>query len=367
MTKHWLLPEDIIELLPNDAAHVEALRRRVLDQLQRWGYQLVMPPLVEYLDSLLAGSGEDLDIQTSKVTDHLSGRLMGVRADITPQIARIDAHRLPTDAESRYGYCGEVLHNRSESTEPRRNPLIIGAELFGVSSISGDVEIIALLLAILHELNITDSVIDLGHAGIFSGLVAREQLGSRDRAMLADIFADKKRPDLGAWQAESGVSKRLIDDISRLIDAHTEHDPLAVLAQHFAGTHPEFDRAIADLTRSRALLSAFYPGQPFTIDLGTVGSYGYHTGLVFAAYAQGHYGAVARGGRYDGIGAAYGRARPATGFSVDLLTLAQLTQICSDMVTIDSTPFPTQADTFAQIQAQRAQGECIRFEHEEEL
>lgn len=365
--KYWLLPEDVIELLPKEAAHVESLRRQILDQLASWGYQLVMPPLVEYLDSLLAGSGDDLDIQTSKVTDHLSGRLMGIRADMTPQIARIDAHRLPTSADSRYGYCGEVLRNRSESTEPRRNPLIAGAELFGVSGVSGDVEIIALLLSILENLDIKHSVIDLGHAGIFSGLVMREGLSVADRYLLADIFAGKKRPDLAEWQVDSGLSDQLIEDVQHLIDAHGQDDPLQLLETRFAGVNAEFDRAIVDLERSQSLLSAFYPQQAFTVDLGTVGSYGYHSGLVFACYAAGHYGTIARGGRYDGIGAAYGRARPATGFSADLLTLAQLSNNDLAAVTTAATNFPADAAAFAAIQARRAAGERIHFEHEEDL
>lgn len=367
MAKHWLLPEDVIELLPAEAHHVEMLRRQILDQLAGWGYQLVMPPLVEYLDSLLAGSGDDLDIQTSKVTDHASGRLMGVRADMTPQIARIDAHRLPSDGESRYGYCGEVLRNRSESTEPRRNPLIAGAELFGVSGVNGDVEIIALLLSLLEDLGIQGSVVDLGHAGIFSGLVAREQLNASDRHLLADIFAGKKRPDLLSWQTESGLSDRLIEDVQHLIDAHGQQDPLHVLESRFAGVNAGFDRAIEDLTQSRTLLAAFYPEQTFTVDLGTVGSYGYHLGLVFACYAPGHYGAIARGGRYDGIGAAYGRARPATGFSADLLTLAQLSSGQAPMQDCLVESFPANAAEFSAIQARRRAGERIHFEHEEKL
>lgn len=364
MARYWQLPEDMIELLPDDAAHVENLRRSVLDQLRQWGYQLVMPPLAEYLDALLAGSGEDLDIQTSKITDHSSGRLMGVRADITPQIARIDAHRLPSHGESRYGYCGEVLRNRSESIEPRRNPLIIGGELFGVSNVSGDIEIIALLLGILDTLGIGGSVLDLGHAGIFSGLVAREQLGNADRRLLADIFAGKKCPDLAAWQAESGLSDRLIDDVTHLLQLH-DRDPLDVLRNRLAGTHPTFDRAIADLEHARAQLRTFYPAQHFTIDFANAGSYGYHNGLVFAAYAPGHYSAIARGGRYDNIGAAYGRARPATGFSADLLTLAELTSGdgASDSTAIRA--FPDSAGAFATIQRERASGHPIRFQHKE--
>ncbi|UJF24896.1 ATP phosphoribosyltransferase regulatory subunit [Suttonella sp. R2A3] len=363
MAKYWLLPEDIIELLPDAAKEVEALRRLTLDHFASWGYQQVLPPLAEYLDSLLAGSGADLEAQTCKITDHHSGRLMGVRADITPQIARIDAHRLPTDGESRYGYCGEVLRNRSESTEPRRNPLIVGAELFGVSEVGGDVEIIALLLDWLRRTGIDDCVLDLGHAGIFSGLVAREALDADDRALLQDIFAGKKRPDLMAWQAQSRLSDRLIEDVQALMGLYDDAQALDTLREHFAGTHPEFDRAIADLEAVQKAISAFFPEQRTSIDLGSVGSYGYHSGLVFSCFASGHYSAIARGGRYDGVGAAYGRSRPATGFSADLLTLAQLSTGHGEQPAFTEVLFPDNAETFAALAQRRAAGESIRFKH----
>lgn len=364
MTQYWMLPEDMIELLPDEAAKAENIRRRILDLMQSWGYRLVIPPLVEFLDSLLAGSGEDLDVQTFKITDRQSGRLMGIRADMTPQIARIDAHRLCAAGESRYAYCDSVLRTRSESTEPRRNPQIIGAELFGVQSVSGDTEIMALLLNILEELHITDSVLDIGHAGIFAGMVQYHQLSPADKDELHHILLGKRRPDLSIWQQHSRLSDACIEDVNILIDAHLFPAPLHTFANHFAGKHPFFDRALEDLQQC-TLLKTYYPEQRMSIDIGNVGNYGYHSGLMFSLYADGYHGALARGGRYDGVGQAYGRARPATGFSADLLTLVELAPAQSPAPVTRTCPYPQTAEDFSAIKTARSNGHMIRFEHEE--
>lgn len=364
MTQYWMLPEDMIELLPDEAAKAEDIRRRILDLMHSWGYQLVIPPIVEFLDSLLAGSGEDLDIQTFKITDHHSGRLMGIRADMTPQIARIDAHRLSATGQSRYAYCGSVLRTRSESTAPRRNPQIIGAELFGVQSVSGDTEMMALLLNIAEILHITDSVLDIGHAGIFAGMVQYHHLSPTDKDTLYHILLGKCRPELRAWQQHSRLSDACIEDVSVLTDAHLFSDPLDIFARHFAGKHPYFDRALEDLTQC-SLLKTYYPAQHMNIDIGNVGNYGYHSGLMFSLYTDGYHGAVARGGRYDGIGQAYGCARPATGFSADLLTLVELTTQHSSVVPVQSYPYPQTAADFAAAKTARNNGYIIRFEHKE--
>lgn len=364
MTRYWMLPEDVIELLPENAALIESARRCFLDNLAQWGYELVMPPLVEFLDSLLAGS-ENLDLQTFKITDQQSGRMMGVRADITPQIARIDAHRLPTTNISRFAYCGDVLRTKSESTQPRRNPLIVGAELYGVPAVSGDIEVMALLLDCMAKVGVENSVLDIGHSGIYAGLVELHQLKSEQRRDIQEILTGLRRPDLKAWQDSGYFNQACLSDIGFLVDAPLQTDSLTALKKQFAGRHPQFDRAIVELETTLARLTTFYPEQKISIDLTSVGTYGYHSGLLFALYSHGHYDAIARGGRYDGLGEVYGKARPAVGFSVDLLTLCQLLQPVTPH-TITTIPMVETAADFNAVRQQRANGTIIRFEHKEE-
>ncbi len=360
---HWMLPEDVIELLPEDAAKTEKLRRQLLDAMAKWGYRLVTPPLVEFLDSLLAGSGDDLDVQTFKLTDQYSGKLMGVRADITPQIARIDAHRLPSDEVSRFSYCGEVLRTQSESTEPRRNPIIIGAELYGVASPSGDVEIMSLLLSLLEEAGIGDTLLDVGHSGIYAGLVRLHRLDGAQQRELYDLLIGIRRPDLQHWKERRLFPDTCIEDIAFLVDAPLRSDGLKGLDAQFSGRHPLLDEAISDLRAAREQLVTYLPGQKISLDPTAVGSYGYHSGLLFAIYTPGHYDAIARGGRYDGVGKVYGRSRPATGFSADLLTLVQLFS-CEDAGKEDhAMAMPRDGRVFSQAAARRHAGETVRFEH----
>ena len=246
MTRYWMLPEDVIELLPQEASHIEGLRRNLLDNMALWGYELVKPPLVEFLDSLLAGS-ENLDIQTFKITDQASGRLMGVRADLTPQIARIDAHRMAGTGTRRFAYCGDVLRTRSESTQPRRNPLIAGAELYGVANVSGDMEVMSLLLDCMNACGVEQSVLDIGHSAIFAGLVAVHGLSVEDSRAVKEAISGVQRPALSQWQVEQRFSTACLADIAFLLDAPLYRAGLADLTQQFGGRHALFDQAIADL------------------------------------------------------------------------------------------------------------------------
>lgn len=363
--RYWILPEDVIELLPENAEKIEHLRRLLLDAMHTWGYRFVVPPLVEFQDSLLAGSGEDLDLQTFKLTDQQSGRMMGVRADFTPQIARIDASRLPTDGVSRFAYCGDVLRTKSESTEPRRNPIIIGAELYGVSELTGDVEIMTLMCSLLNKVGIHDSLLDIGHSGIYAGMVQLHHLNATQQQEVHDVLSGVRRPDLKHWKDTQHFSEECINDIRFLVDAPLASDVLAALKAQFAGRHALFDRAIHDIDGALKLLKTYLPQQKISLDLTNVGSYGYHSGLLFAVYAPGHYDSVARGGRYDGVGEVYGRARPATGFSADLLTLAQLLDLPNRAVKPELVPLPANSEAFKQIAARRDAGEVICFEHKE--
>ncbi|MBR1375802.1 MAG: ATP phosphoribosyltransferase regulatory subunit [Cardiobacteriaceae bacterium] len=360
--RHWLLPEDIIELLPNQAAHIEKLRRLFLDNTASWGYQLLMPPLAEFLDSLLAGS-ENLDLQTFKITDRISGRMLGVRADFTPQIARIDAHRLPTDAVSRYCYCGEVLRTKSESTVPRRNPLITGAELFGAESLDADIEVTALLIDTMQKLGLKNSVLNLGHSGIFAGLVDLHRLNNEQCRELRDVLVGLRRPDLHAWTQKRAFPSACIEDIRFLVDAPIAADILGALQNQFAGRHKLFDRAIGDLIGIQKQLAVYFPEQKTALDISAIGTYGYHSGAIFSLYADGHYDAIARGGRYDGLGAVYGRARAATGFSLDLLTLGEIVSNSNQQKSPEKIDFPHSAEEFRQIQNRRQNGEKISFEY----
>ena len=251
MTRYWMLPEDVIELLPQEASHIEGLRRKLLDNMALWGYELVKPPLVEFLDSLLAGS-ENLDIQTFKITDQASGRLMGVRADLTPQIARIDAHRMAGTGTRRFAYCGEVLRTRSESTQPRRNPLIVGAELYGVANVSGDMEVMGLLLDCMNACGVEQSVLDIGHSAIFAGLVAVHGLSAEDSRAVKEAISGVQRPALSQWQVEQRFSVACLADIAFLLDAPLYRAGLTDLTQQFGGRHALFDQAIADLEAAEA-------------------------------------------------------------------------------------------------------------------
>lgn len=365
MTRYWMLPEDVIELLPQEASHIEGLRRKLLDNMALWGYELVKPPLVEFLDSLLAGS-ENLDIQTFKITDQASGRLMGVRADLTPQIARIDAHRMAGTGTRRFAYCGDVLRTRSESTQPRRNPLIVGAELYGVANVSGDMEVMGLLLDCMNACGVEQSVLDIGHSAIFAGLVAVHGLSAEDSRAVKEAISGVQRPALSQWQVEQRFSAACLADIAFLLDAPLYRAGLTDLTQQFGGRHALFDQAIADLEAAEAMLRAAYPQQEIVVDVSSIGTYGYHSGLVFALYAQGHYDALARGGRYDGLGEVYGKARSATGFSIDLLTLGQLLPLPVSAQTAEKQAWSQNSKIFQDALSKRRSGIAVIFEHEGE-
>lgn len=365
MTRYWMLPEDVIELLPDEAQHIETLRRKLLDNMALWGYEFVMPPLVEFLDSLLVGS-ENLDIQTFKLTDQVSGRLMGVRADLTPQIARIDAHRLGGKGTRRFAYCGDVLRTRSESTQPRRNPLILGAELYGVAAVSGDVEMMGLLLDCMAQCGVRDSVLDIGHSAIFSGLLALHGLSAEDGREIKEAIVGLQRPVLDKWQVQQRFNQACLDDIAFLLDASLQASTVSALQTQFARRHMLFDQALADLQAAETMLRAAFPNQNIVVDTSSIGTYGYHSGLVFALYAQGHYDALARGGRYDGLGEVYGKARPATGFSIDLLTLGQLLAVPSQEKKAQVQRFRHDGAIFQEALSARQRGIPVIFEHEGE-
>jgi ATP phosphoribosyltransferase regulatory subunit len=306
----WLLPEYVEDILPAEAMRIERLRRRILDLFFKNGYELVMPPLLEYLDSLLTGTGHDLELRTFKVVDQLSGKMMGLRADITPQVARIDAHLLNRKGVTRLCYCGSVLHTRPASPGATREPVQIGAEMYGAAGDAADVEIQKLLCDALKAAGLKKIRLDVGHVAVFRSIVhAAGVSGDRE----AELFEALQRKD-----------KAEIERLAATLDAKTR-EALLLLPQLYGGPEvldvaarrlpklPELRKALQTL---RALAKAC--PVPVSFDLAELRGYHYHSGVVFDGYCEGATSAVARGGRYDEVGKAFGRARPATGFSIDL-------------------------------------------------
>ncbi|MBI3776395.1 MAG: ATP phosphoribosyltransferase regulatory subunit [Gammaproteobacteria bacterium] len=323
-TERWLLPEGIDEVLPPQTHTLERVRRDVLDIFYRWGYDLVIPPFIEYLDSLLTGTGSDLDLQTFKLTDQLSGRLMGVRADMTPQVARIDAHRLRRNEPVRLCYLGTVLRTRPDGADASRSPMQVGAELYGHSGADSDVEVICLMLEMLRCVGITQEIhIDLGHVGIFRGLARHAGLNTQQEAELFDALQRKARVEINelvAFVADAQAK----DMLARLIDLNGGAEVLVQARTALRAAPRTVHDALDNLERIAGQLQRQGDTSTLYFDLAELRGYQYQTGVVFAAYVPGHGQEAARGGRYDDIGKVFGRARPATGFSADLKTLIAL-------------------------------------------
>lgn len=320
----WLLPEGIEELLPPQAAQLEQLRRKLLDCYRSWGYDFVMPPFVEYLESLLTGAGGDLELQTFKIIDPMTGRLLGVRADMTPQAARIDAHQLRRAAPVRLCYLGTVLHTRPEGFSGSRAPLQVGAELYGHGGIESDLEIIELTLETLALTDVRDPHVDLGHVGIFRGLARQAGLSEQTEARLFDALQRKAVPEIDDLLAEESLPGEVAAMLEGLANLNGGEEVFAEARQALAAAEPGVQAALGELESIARKLRERHPQLPLHFDLAELRGYKYQTGIVFAAFVPGHGQEVARGGRYDDIGRVFGRARPATGFSADLNTLVAL-------------------------------------------
>lgn len=320
----WLLPEGVDELLPPRAQQAEKLRRRLLDLHSSWGYELVMPPLIEFLDALLTGIGGDLDLQTFKLTDQLSGRLLGVRPDITPQAARIDAHQLRRQGVTRLCYLGSVLQARSEGPAGSRNAVQVGAELYGHSGIESDLEILSLMLEVLRTAGLDKLHLDIGHVGIFRSLSTQAGLDTTDERALFDLLQRKAADEIVAMLANAGVDSQLAGRLAALARLHGGHEVLERARIQLGGSNAGLDSALDELQHLLGSLAEREPQVDVCLDLGELRGYSYHTGIAFAVYTPGSSQEVARGGRYDGIGKAFGRPRPATGYSTDLKTLLTL-------------------------------------------
>lgn len=311
----WVLPEYIQDALPAEAAKLEDLRRRLLDTFRLNGYQLVAPPLLEYLESLLTGAGQDLQLKTLKLVDQLSGRTMGVRADITPQVARIDAHLLNRKGVTRLCYCGTVAHAVPSSLTATREPLQLGAEIYGHAGLEADAEVVRLLAETLSIAGVGTSRIDLGHVGLFKALVRLSGLPADREEPLFDCLQSKDLPGLrGLLQ---GVPEAVRQGLLALPTLYGDAEVLAK-ARGLLPEDAEIGAALDDLEA----LAAGLGDLPISFDLADLRGYHYHSGVVFAAYGGRSPVALALGGRYDSVGRAFGRGRPATGFSLDLRELA---------------------------------------------
>lgn len=318
----WQLPDGVEEVLPAQAETVERLRRQLLDLYRSWGYQLVIPPLMEFTESLLIGLGRDLDLLTFKLTDQLSGRSMGVRADITPQVARIDAHSLAEPGVTRLCYAGSTLHTRPKSLMASRSPIQLGAELYGDNSLAADVEIVRLMLATLEAAGLADITLDLGHVGIYEAVLAKAKLSEEQEKTVFDALQRKSVPDLQLALAEVEPDAAAL--IIGLVDLHGDETVLARARELFAEQAPAALAAVDALQEVATDIRRQRPDLDVYFDLAELRGYHYHTSIVFAAYVPGHGQALANGGRYNDVGAVFGRARPATGFATDLKALMGL-------------------------------------------
>ena len=356
----WLLPEGIDEVLPVQARRMECARRELLDLFSRWGYDLIMPPFIEYLESLLTGTGNDLDLQTFKVTDQLTGRMMGVRADMTPQAARIDAHPLQRSSPTRLCYLGTVLHTRADGFGGSRSLLQVGAELFGHAGVESDVEIISLLLELLQLMSIPELHIDLGHVGIFRGLARDAALSEQQENELFDALQRKAVPEieemLNDYVTDDGQRQRL----AALASLNGDRSVLERAREQLAGAGEPVLAALENLAAIAALIEKRAGSETLNFDLAELRGYRYQTGLVFAVFVPGSGREIARGGRYDAIGKVFGGSRPATGFSTDLRELMQLSQRAfADRRGAVFAPSGEDGDLLAAVEALRQSGERV--------
>jgi|AntAceMinimDraft_11_1070367.scaffolds.fasta_scaffold00761_6 ATP phosphoribosyltransferase regulatory subunit len=354
---HWQLPDGMEEILPAQAESVESLRRALLDLYRSWGYRLVIPPMVEFTESLLVGLGEDLDLLTFKLTDQLSGRSLGIRADITPQVARMDAHSLAEDGVTRLCYAGSTLHTRPKSLLASRSPMQLGAELYGDDSLGADVEIVRLMLATLDAAGLAGVTLDLGHVGIYEAVLAKAGLSGAKEKTVFDALQRKSVPDLRLALADAEPTTAAL--IIALVDLHGDETVLSEARALFAEHVPDALAGVDALQQVAGDIRNQLPDLDVYFDLAELRGYHYHTGLVFAAYVAGRGQALANGGRYNDVGAVYGRARPATGFNTDLKALVSLLPAPALIGGAISMPDTDDVALDQQVRKLRATGEIV--------
>ncbi|GAA5179967.1 ATP phosphoribosyltransferase regulatory subunit [Niveibacterium umoris] len=350
----WALPDHIEDALPFEAARLEAMRRRLLDEFRRHGYQLVMPPLIEYVESLLSGTGKEMGEHTFRMADPFNGRMLGLRADITPQVTRIDAHLLNRQGVTRLCYAASVVRTTPRSLLASRQPMQLGVEIYGHAGIDADIEVIRLLARTLEVAGVSASRIDLGHVGLFRALARRAGLSDVQERELFSILQAKDVPALDDMVARIGASAEALRHLPTLYGDQS----ILARAAEVLPDEPGVRTALAEL----AAIAAAVPELPLSFDLADLRGYDYHSGLVFAAFVDGSPAAVALGGRYDEVGLAFGRARPATGFSVndlrDLIAFGGPTELPGAILA----PAVRDAALEAEVQTLRASGEVVTRE-----
>ena len=357
--RKWLLPDAIDDVLPAEAARVETLRRTLLDQFRTHGYRLVAPPLVEYLDSLLTGTGRDLDLQTFKMVDPRSGRMLGLRADTTPQVARIDAHLLNETGVTRLCYAGNVLRTVTSGPGDTREVMQIGGELYGFGGISADVEVMQLLLSALARAGVAGLHLDLGHVGVYRALARAAGLDATGEGSDSELFdALRNKDTAGVKELTQGLAAAPRDALRALVALYGPARETIDAARRVLPPLPEVSEALDAVA---SLAEAATGVDAILVDLADLRGYHYYTGATFSVFATGVSGTVVdcgRGGRYDGVGRAFGRARPATGFTLDLRRLATLAggAGASDTIVAPDDPDPALA---RQVALLRAQGEAV--------
>lgn len=356
--KSWLLPDGVDEVLPPRAMRLEVLRRKMLDRFASWGYELVIPPVVEFLDALLS-SEDDLDLQTLKVIDQVSGRMMGVRADITPQVARIDAHRMQTDVPQRLCYLGPVVHAKPDKFAGSRNPLQIGAELYGHHGIESDAEVMCLMTEVLGLAELDPITLELGHMGVFKALIESAGLSKENDAQILDILLRKSEDELIGALENYAVEKKLQGKFLALMRLNGGPEILPDIRSAFVDADASVKQAIDSFGGLVEVLKNRIPGVNLHLDLAELRGYHYHTGITFAAYANNIGRAIAWGGRYDNVGRDFGRARAATGFSADLKTLVTISPIEPPEPRAVFAPAGNDKALLAKITALRNNGEVV--------
>jgi ATP phosphoribosyltransferase regulatory subunit len=358
----WVLPDHIADVLPSEARHIEELRRLYLDTARGYGYELVMPPLLEYLESLLSGTGRALDLQTFKLVDQLSGRTLGLRADTTPQVARIDAHLLNRAGVTRLCYCGPVLHTRPDRPFATREPLQFGAEIYGHAGIEADLEVFHLALDSLKAVDIHQFTLDLSDARIVPALLAGVSLTTQERDALHCALAAKDTSSVQTLTKHLPANVRVA--LVALVRMYGDASVLSQAEKAFAAW-PVVIQALAELRQIAADLS----GVTITFDLADLRGYAYYSGVRFAVFVQGASDALVRGGRYDEVGAVFGRKRPAVGFSLDLKELVSVVPE-RDLKAAIRAPWGTAQGLREAIATLRSRGEtvvCVLPGHESEV
>ncbi|MFH7042998.1 ATP phosphoribosyltransferase regulatory subunit [Paucibacter sp. JuS9] len=365
MSSAWLLPEHIADVLPSQARRIEELRRELLDMARGYGCELVMPPLLEHLDSLLSGAGRSLNLKTFKLVDQLSGRSLGLRADTTPQVARIDAHLLNRAGVTRLCYCGPVVHTRPAGPHASREPLQLGIEIYGHAGLEADLEVQELALDALRRAGLVGITLDLGDARILQGVLGDQKLPADQLEAIGAALAAKDQAELASLCA--GLPPSVAQGLQALPNLYGGFEVLE-LARKCLPAHPLIDAALADLAWLTKHLGQTHPDVRLGFDLADSSGNEYYTGARFALYAEGCSDAVLRGGRYDEVGAVFGRRRPAVGFSADLKTLVSLGPV-SPLRAAVRAPWGEDLGLRAAIRRLREQGEtvvCVLPGHEHE-